>query len=224
MKILCEQMLGHITTARVRLISAKLERTPRGTVVKQGPFLALFASSLLCACTGIPYGKAPVTEPNPLQLLDQRSVRAAETTRSVVPGSEAGTERIPVPAAPEQARTIAMVPRRGEGLSGEWQGVLSQESSAGDGSMVALGRFLRVSLQQAGTTISGFGEVSTGERLKISGTLEKGRSHGIVENITYEMASRFVGTVTDAEIVVHFTRGGGDADVHGVATLRRREN
>lgn len=224
MKTFCEQLLSHITTARIHLISAKLERPPRRTRMKQVPFLALFASSLLCACTGIPYGKASVTELNPLQLLEPLSVRAAETTRSVVPGNDARTERIAVPTAPEQARTIAMVPRRGEGLAGEWQGVLSQESSAGDGSMVALGRLLRVSLQQVGTTISGSGEVSTGERLKISGTVEKGRSHGIVENVTYGMASRFVGTVTDEEIVVHFTRGGGDADVHGVATLHRREN
>lgn len=224
MNAFCEQMLSHITTARIHLISAKLERTPRRTIVKQGPFLGLFASSLLCACTGIPYGKAPVTELNPLQLLEQLHAREAEMNQSVPHGSDVWTGRISAPAALEQARPTAMAPRRGEGLSGEWQGMLSQETSAGDGSMVALGRFLRVSLQQAGTTISGFGEVSTGERLKISGTLEKGRSHGIVENITYEMASRFVGTVTDAEIVVHFTRGGGDADVHGVATLRRREN
>lgn len=224
MKTFCEQMLSHITTARTQLISAKLGKTARRTIVKQGPFLALFAPSLLCACTGLPYGKAPLTELNLLQFLEPLSVRAAETTRSVVPGNDAMTERMAVPADPEQSRTIAVVSRRGEGLSGEWQGMLSQEFSAGDGSMVALGRFLRVSLQQAGTTISGIGEVSTGERLKISGTVEKGWSHGIVENITYGMASRFVGTVADAEIVVHFTRGGGDADVHGVATLHRREN
>jgi hypothetical protein len=138
--------------------------------------------------------------------------------------NDARRERIAVPAAPEQAQTVAMVSRGSEDLSGEWQGVLSQEPSVSDGSMVALSRLLRVSLQQAGTTISGSGEVSTGERLKISGTVENGTSHGIVENVTYGMASRFVGTVTDAEIVVHFTRGGEDADVHGVATLHRREN
>lgn len=224
MKTFCEQMLSRITTARIRFISAKLERTPRGAVVKQGPFLALFASSLLCACAGIPYGKAPVTELNPLQLLEQRSVRAAEMNQLVLPQSDVRTERIAVPADPGHAQTVATGPRRGEGLSGEWQGVLSQESDVSDGSMVALGRFLRVNLQQAGTTMTGSGEMSTGERLKISGTVEKGRSHGIVENVTYGMASRFVGTVTDAEIVVHFTRGGGEADVHGVATLRRREN
>ncbi|MBK9947472.1 MAG: hypothetical protein IPP12_09860 [Nitrospira sp.] len=224
MKTFCEQMLGRITTARRILLFFKLDSKSRRTIVTPGPFLAIFASSLLCACTGIPYGKAPVTELTPLQFLEPLHTRAAETARSVVPGNDAMTERMAVPAAPEQARTIAMVSRRGEGLSGEWQGMLSQESSAGDGSMVALGRFLRVSLQQAGTMISGFGEVSTGERLKISGTVEKGRSHGIVENVTYGMASRFVGTVADAEIVVHFTHGGGEADVHGVATLHRREN
>jgi hypothetical protein len=193
--------------------------------MKQVPFLALFASSLLCACTGIPYGKAPMTELNPLQFLEPLFVRAAETTQSVVPGNnDARTERIAVPAAPEQARTIAMAPRRGEGLSGDWQGVLSQESSIGDGSMVALGRSFRVRLQQVGTTVTGAGEMSTGEGLTISGTVENGHSQGVVENVTRRIASRFVGTVTDQEIVVHFTRGGGEAAVHGVATLHRREN
>ncbi|TKB92075.1 MAG: hypothetical protein E8D40_07960 [Nitrospira sp.] len=224
MKTFCEQMLSHITTVRIRPISSKLERTSRRTIVKQGPFLALFTSSLLCACTGIPYGNAPVTELNPQQLFEQRSVRAAETTRSVLPGNDARTERIAVPAAPEQARTIALAPRRGAGLSGDWHGVLSQESSASDGSMVSLGRLFRVSLQQAGDTVTGSGEMSSGERLKISGTVEQGHSHGIVENITYGIASRFVGTVTDQEIVVHFINGGREEGVQGVATLHRREN
>lgn len=224
MKSVCEQLLSHITTVRIRPISSKLERTSRRAIVKQGPFLALFASSLLCACTGIPYGKAPVTELNPQQFFEQRSVRAAETTRSVLPGNGARTERIAVPAAPEQARTIALAPRRGAGLSGDWHGVLSQESSASDGSMVSLGRLFRVSLQQAGDTVTGSGEMSSGERLKISGTVEQGHSHGIVENITYGIASRFVGTVTDQEIVVHFINGGREEGVQAVATLHRREN
>lgn len=224
MKPFCAPMLNRITIARNILISLKLGSTSRGTIVKQCPFLVLFTSSLLGACTGIPYGKAPVTELSHLQVLEQLPARVAETAQAVVPGNDARTERTSVPAAPEQAQPVAMASRRAGGLSGDWQGVLSQESGTSDGSMVALGRFLRVSLQQAGTTISGVGEVSTGERLKISGTVEKGRSHGIVENVTYGMASRFVGTVADAEIVVHFTRGGGDTDVHGVATLRRREN
>ncbi|MGE0643552.1 MAG: hypothetical protein AB7P24_07780 [Nitrospira sp.] len=222
MKTFCEQLLSHITTARIHLISVELERTPRRTRVKQGLFLALFASSLLCACTGIPYGKAPVTELNPLPILEPLSVRAAETTRSIMPGNDVMTERMAVPADPEQARTIAMTPRRGEGLSGEWRGVLVQESGAKDANMVALGRFLRVNLQQAGTTVTGSGEMSTGERLKISGTVEKGRSQGIVENVTYGIASRFVGTVTDEEIVVQFTRGGREQGVQGVATLYRQ--
>ena len=224
MKTFCEQMLSHITTARTQLISAKLGKTARRTIVKQGPFLALFTSSLLCACTGIPYGNAPVTELNPPQLFEQRSVRAAETDQSVLSWSDAMTERMAVPAAPEQARTIAVASRRGAGLSGDWHGVLSQESNASDGSTVPLGRFFRVSLQQAGDTVTGSGEMSSGERLKIAGTVEEGHSQGIVENVTYGIASRFVGTVTDEEIVVHFTNGGKEEGVQGVATLRRQEN
>ena len=224
MKTFCEQMLSRITTARRILLSFKLDSKSRRTIVTPDPFLAIFASSLLCACTGTTIWGVPVMERSTIQLGEQVSARSVEMNQSVLPWRDAGAERIPAPVAPEQAQTVAMAPRRGEGVSGDWQGMLSQESSAGDGSMVALGRFLRVSLQQAGTTISGVGEVSTGERLKISGTVEKGRSHGIVENVTYGMASRFVGTVADAEIVVHFTRGGGEADVHGVATLHRREN
>ena len=126
-----------------------------------------------------------------------------------------GRNGFAVPAAPEQVKIIALAPRRGAGLSGDWHGVLSQESSASDGSMVSLGRLFRVSLQQAGDTVTGSGEMSSGERLKISGTVEQGHSHGIVENITYGMASRFVGTVTDQEIVVHFINGGRDTDVQG---------
>lgn len=224
MKTLCEQMLSYITTVRIRPISSKLERTSRRTIVKRGSFLALFAPSLLCACTGIPYGTAPMTERGTLQLVEQSSVRAAAMDQSVLSWSDARTERIAVPAAPEQARTIALAPRRGAGLSGDWHGVLSQESSASDGSMVSLGRLFRVSLQQAGDTVTGSGEMSSGERLKISGTVEQGHSHGIVENITYGIASRFVGTVTDQEIVVHFINGGREEGVQAVATLHRRES
>ncbi len=224
MKSVCAELLSRITTARRNLISSNLERAPRRTIVKRGSFLALFAPSLLCACTGIPYGTAPMTERGTLQLVEQSSVRAAAMDQSVLSWSDARTERIAVPAAPEQARTIALAPRRGAGLSGDWHGVLSQESSASDGSMVSLGRLFRVSLQQAGDTVTGSGEMSSGERLKISGTVEQGHSHGIVENVTYGIASRFVGTVTDQEIVVHFTNGGKKEGVQGVATLHRREN
>jgi hypothetical protein len=224
MKSVCAELLSRITTARRNLISSNLERTPRRTIVKRGSFLALFAPSLLCACTGIPYGAAPMTERGTLQLVEQSSARAAAMDQSVLSWSDARTERIAVPAALEQARTIAIAPRRGAGLSGDWHGVLSQESSASDGSMVSLGRLFRVSLQQAGDTVTGSGEMSSGERLKISGTVEQGHSHGIVENVTYGIASRFVGTVTDQEIVVHFTNGGKKEGVQGVATLHRREN
>lgn len=224
MKSVCAELLSRITTTRRNLISSNLERTPRRTIVKRGSFLALFAPSLLCACTGIPYGTAPMTERGTLQLVEQSSARAAAMDQSVLSWNDARTERIAVPAAPEQARTIALAPRRGAGLSGDWHGVLSQESSASDGSMVSLGRLFRVSLQQAGDTVTGSGEMSSGERLKISGTVEQGHSHGIVENITYGIASRFVGTVTDQEIVVHFINGGREEGVQGVATLHRREN
>ena len=224
MESVCAELLSRITTARRNLISCNPNRTPRRTIVKRGPFLVLFAPSLLCACTGIPYGAAPMTERGTLHLVEQRSVRAAETTRSVLPGNDARTERIAVPTSPEQVRTIAIAPRRGAGLSGDWHGVLSQESSASDGSMVSLGRLFRVSLRQAGDTVTGSGEMSSGERLKISGTVEQGHSHGIVENVTYGIASRFVGTVTDQEIVVHFINGGREEGVQGVATLHRREN
>lgn len=192
--------------------------------MKQGAFLALFAPSLLCACTGTPYGTVPMTERGTLQLVEQLPARAAESGRSVLPWGDTRTERIPAWAALGQAKTIAIAPRRGAGLSGDWHGVLSQESSASDGSMVSLGRLFRVSLQQAGDTVTGSGEMSSGERLKISGTVEQGHSHGIVENVTYGIASRFVGTVTDEEIVVNFTSGGREEGVYGVATLSRREN
>jgi hypothetical protein len=42
MRIICEQILSHIPTARLRLISSRLKRTPRRTIVKQGSVLALF--------------------------------------------------------------------------------------------------------------------------------------------------------------------------------------
>lgn len=223
MKKLSVQMYGRITTARTLPGSSNLERRPCRAIVKPGAFLALFASSLLCACTGSPFGNAPETELHAMPLVEHLSVHEAGRGQLVLSGGSTRVEQIPSPTAVEQAKTVAMVPRRAEGLSGDWQGVLSQESGTSDGSMVTLGRVLRVSLEQAGTTIMGSGEVNTGERLKISGTVEQGHAHGIVENITYGMTSRFVGTVTDAEIVVHFTRGGGEADVYGVATLARRE-
>lgn len=115
-----------------------------------------------------------------------------------------------------------MAPRRAEGLSGDWLGVLSQESTTSDGIPVSLDQFFRVSLEQVGTTITGSGEIGTGERLTISGTVEKGHSQGIIENVTYGVASPFVGTVSDEEIVVQFTRGGRAEGVQGVATLYRQ--
>lgn len=185
-------------------------------------FLVLVASSLLCACTGVPFGTAPVTELCAVQFLEPLPARAAESRRSVLPWGDARMDRIPASTVPRQAKTIAMAPRRAEGLSGDWLGVLSQESTRSDGIPVSLDQFFRVSLEQVGTTITGSGEIGTGERLTISGTVEKGHSQGIIENVTYGVASPFVGTVSDEEIVVQFTRGGRAEGVQGVATLYRQ--
>lgn len=156
-------------------------------------------------------------EQNP-SLASQKKVIAA-----ILPWVARRSERISDQAALEQAKTMAMLPRGGEGMTGDWYGVFSQESTLNNGKTISSNRFLRVGLLENGNTVSGSGEMITGERLKISGKRENGKFQGIVDNLTVSVTSQVSGSVTDEETVVTFIGVGIDERVQGVAALYRLE-
>lgn len=73
----------------------------------------------------------------------------------------------------EEAKKVALSIEREQGMTGGWYGVFSSTSTLDNGETVSFNQFVRVDLQQKANTVTGNGEIGTGEQLEISGRVER---------------------------------------------------
>ena len=99
-----------------------------------------------------------------------------------------------------QSKRKALSLYRGDGMTGDWYGVFSQNSTLENGETVSFNQFFRATLLQDGNKITGTGEIGTGEQLEISGTIAAGQFEGVVANTTSAINSRFSGIVADEQV------------------------
>jgi len=140
---------------------------------------------------------------------------------AALPWVSGGTEHLSTEGALEKAKALVVSSRRGEGMTGDWYGVFSQESVLQNGKMVSFNRFFRVGLDQKGNAVLGSGETSAGEQLRISGKEIDGNFQGIVDNVTHGITAQLLGTVTDEQTVLNFDGLGMQEKVKGIAALYR---
>lgn len=110
---------------------------------------------------------------------------------------------------------------RGDGLSGAWYGTFSQTSTGQDGSVVAFSEFVRLTLQQEGSHVTGSGTLGSGEVIELDGELSDHDLAAMVANTTSAINVKLNAIVASNQITGGFSGFGGGVRMEGNFTLLR---
>jgi hypothetical protein len=125
------------------------------------------------------------------------------------------------PSILEAARARIESMTRGEGMSGQWYGLFSQETRLSNGETVAFNSFVRLDLVQSGDSVRGKGELGSGEVIDFQATLLQGELKGVVANTTSAINSKVAGIVAENQVTASFTGVGVGQELKGTAILLR---
>jgi len=110
---------------------------------------------------------------------------------------------------------------RGDGVTGDWYGAFSQTTTTANGQVYAFNEFVRLTLDQTGNAFTGTGELGSGEKLELSGTVNGSRITAEVANTTSAINVTMSGIDTPDQITGEFSGFGAGTRMKGTFTLLR---
>lgn len=133
----------------------------------------------------------------------------------------AATSGATAQATLDEAKDIIDSLPRGDGVTGDWYGAFSQTTTTADGQVYAFNEFVRLTLDQTGSEFSGTGELGSGERLELTGTVDGSRITAAVANTTSAINVTMTGIDTPDQITGEFSGFGAGTRMKGTFTLLR---
>lgn len=121
----------------------------------------------------------------------------------------------------ERTKQLIAANPRGAGMTGVWYGAFTQTSTTPDGQRVTFSEFVRLSLRQDGSTLSGQGSLGSGEKIELSGTLSNQDISATVANTTSAINVRMTALAAPSQITGSFAGFGAGARMEGMFTLVR---
>lgn len=115
---------------------------------------------------------------------------------------------------------IATLPR-GSGLNGLWYGVFTQTTKSPQGEAFTFSEFVRVSMKQNGTTLTGSGALGSGEHIELDGTVTDHDITANISNTTSAINVKMTALAAPTQIAGSFSGFGAGARMEGTFTLLR---
>lgn len=121
----------------------------------------------------------------------------------------------------QRTKDIISTLPRGDGLSGTWYGAFTQTNTSPQGETFTFSEFVRLTLQQQGTVLTGRGTLGSGDNLELSGTVTNQDVSAAVANTTSAINVRMTGLAAPSQITGSFAGFGAGAQMTGMFTLVR---